>query len=316
MILSQGCIVITIFVPNLKNLMRLNTELATYYVIDSLQIAESKKDSVTHQSMFGFEKDTSLFFSKDKATVRQELTAGRLQLNNGHEGVNKVFTLEQDDGVLALLVLCFLLFTRIFKGGFTFFKENTRLLFSTRENLNLFSETTVTEFWFNFILIFQTILLSAIILFDTFLESDEYKLPQHSFYTILLFMLTIFVFLFFKYLFYKILGYLFDFQDRIRIWLRSCTIVLSMLGIIAFIPTLMMVYSQNFHDYLLVFFLGLFILSQLILFYRIIAFFLHEDVNFFFLIAYLCGVEIIPYIILYQVLVYLYKVDLIGLLWL
>lgn len=296
--------------------MRLNTEAVTYYVIDSLKIAESKKEYEIHQSLFAFEKDTSLFFSKDKLTVRQKLTTERLQQNSGHEGVNKVFTLEQDDGVLALLVLCFLLFTRIFKGGFTFFKENACLLFSTRESLNLFSETTVTEFWFNFILIFQTILLSSVVLFDTFLESDEYKLPQHSFYTIILFMLTIFVFLLFKYLLYKVLGYLFDLHDQMKIWLRSCTIVLSMLGIIAFVPTLMIVYSQNFHDYLLIFFLILFIISQLILFYRIIAFFLQEDVNFFFLIAYLCGVEIVPYIILYQVLVYLYKVDLIGLLWL
>lgn len=294
----------------------MNPEAVTYYVIDSLKIAESEKDLAIHQSLFAFEKDTSLFFSKEKLTARHKLTTEHPQLKSGHEGINKVFTLEQDDGVLALLVLCFLLFTRIFKGGFTFFKENTRLLFSTRENLNLFSETTVTEFWFNFILIFQTILLSAVILFDTFLESDEYKLPQHSFYTIVLFMFTIFLFLLFKYLLYKILGYLFDLNDQIKIWLRSCTIVLSMLGIIAFVPTLMIVYSQNFHDYLLIFFLALFIISQLILFYRIIAFFLQEDVNFFFLIAYLCGVEIIPYIILYQVLVYLYKVDLISLLWL
>ena len=294
----------------------MNTELVTYYVIDSLKITESKKDSATHQSLFGFEKDTSLFFSKTHSEARQKLTTERSQLNNGHAGVNKVFTLEQDDGVLALLVLCFLLFTRIFKGGFAFFRENSRLLFSTRENLNLFSETTVTEFWFNFILVFQTILLSAIVLFDTFLESDEYKLPQHSFYTIILFMLTIFVFLLFKYLLYKILGNLFDVQNQVKIWLRSCTIVLSMMGIIAFVPTLMMVYSQSFHNYLLIFFLILFIISQLILFYRIIAFFLQENVNFFFLIAYLCGVEIIPYILLYQVLIYLYKVDLIGLLWL
>lgn len=294
----------------------MNPESTTYYVIDSLKIVESKKDSVTHQSLFGFERDTSLFFSKTHLEARQKQTTELIQLNKGHEGVSKVFTLEQDDGVLALLVLCFLLFTRIFKGGFTFFKENSRLVFSTRENLNLFSETTVTEFWFNFILIFQTILLSAIILFDTFLESNEYKLPQHSFYTIILFMFTIFVFLLLKYLLYKILGYLFDIQDRVKIWLRSCTIVLSMMGIIAFVPTLMMVYSQSFHNYLLIFFLILFILSQLILFYRIITFFLQENVNFFFLIAYLCGVEIIPYIILYQVLIYLYKVDLIGLLWL
>lgn len=295
----------------------LNTEAATYYVIDSLRVAESYRDSVAYNSLPAFGKDTALFFTQDKLKAHYGTHTTQVQADNkGHEGIAKVFTLEQDDGVLALLVLCFILFTRIFKGGVTFFKENARVLFSTRESFNLFSETTVTEFWFSFVLIFQTILLSSIVIFDVFLESDNYKMPQHSLYTILLFMLTILIFLVAKYTFYKALGYLFDVRDQVRIWLRSCTIVLSMTGILAFIPTLMMVYSQNLHDYLLIFSLGLFILSQVILFYRVITFFLQGNVNFLFLIAYLCGVEIIPYIILYQVLIYLYKVDLIGLLWL
>lgn len=115
----------------------MNPEVTTYYVIDSVQIAESNKDQAVYHSLFAFEKDTSLFFTKDKLEARYGVVTTKAQAEGGHEGVTKIFTLEQDDGVLALLVLCFLFFTRIFKGGFTFFKENIRLLFFDEREFKL-----------------------------------------------------------------------------------------------------------------------------------------------------------------------------------
>lgn len=283
------------------------------YVLDSLKITREYEDSIFYNTPFFLSKDTIVNMPGSNYLNNTSLT---VQVSNGHEGIKRPFTLEGDDGIFALLLVCFVFFTRIFKGGFTFFKENIGLLFSSRKNLNLFSETTTTEFWFNFILVFQTILLISIILFDSFLESISYDEYRNSFVTVLLFTFTITVFLTIKYLFYKLMGYLFEIQVEIKAWLRSYMIVLEMLGIIAFIPALMLVYSQSFHQYLLFFFFILFFVSRLILFYRIITFFFKRHVNLLFLITYLCGVEIIPYILLYQVLVYLYKVDIVGLLWL
>jgi len=283
------------------------------YVIDSLEISRAYEDSIFNSTPLFLGKDAFVIIPEyNNYTKNKSLT---IQGEDGHEGIKRPFTLEGDDGIFALLLICFVFFTRIFKGGFSFFKENISLLFSTRKNLNLFSETTTTEFWFNFILVFQTILLTSIIVFDSFLESVSY-IPQNSFFTVLLFTLAISVFLSVKYLFYRLLGYLFDLQNEIKAWLRSYMIVLEMIGIIAFIPALMLVYSQSFHEYLLFFFFILFFISRLILFYRIITFFLRRHVNLLFLITYLCSVEIIPYILLYQVLVYLYKVDIVSLLWL
>lgn len=265
--------------------------------------------------MYLFEEDTSMYFSTEKLNKINTIDKN-LILNQGHVGVDKLFTLEQDDGIFVLIILCFFFFSRIYKGSFSFFKENSRLLLSSRENPNLFAETTVSEFWFNFILIFQAIMLSSIVLFDVFLESNENSVPHHSFSTTMLFMLVISLFLFSKYLFFLLLGYLFDIKDKIQVWIRTYMIVIEMIGIIAFVPVLVLVYSQSYHDILIMFCLCLFIISHFILFYRVIVFFIQQNVNFLFLIAYLCSVEIIPYIILYQVLVYLYKIDLTNLLWL
>lgn len=291
-------------------------EVNTCYIVDSVAIARAYKDSADYHSLFRIEKDTSMYFSSDKVRYLQQSKEQNINRVRGHEGIKKAFTLENEDGVLILLLVCFLFFTRIYKGGIVFFKENTRLLFSNRENLNMFSETTIREFWFNFILLFQHVLLTAIILFDLFLESDKYPLPQYPFVTILVSLSVLSVFIYSKILFYRFIGYIFNIKEYMKIWVRTYIIVLEMMGMIAFVPTLIMVYSQSFHYILLSFFIVLFILSRLILFYRIITFFLRQHVNFLFLIVYLCTVEIIPYIILYQVLIYLYKVDLISLLWL
>lgn len=259
-----------------------------------------------------------MFFSEEKIQqVAEKRMLSETLKSKGHEGIRNSFRLDSEDGVLLLLLLCFLCFARIYKGGFSFFKENINLMFSSRQNANMFSETTATEFWINFILIFQTTLLASIVVFDFLLESGKYGIQEHSFIAIILFMLVISAFLLLKYVFYRFLGYLFDIKEYVRIWLRSYMIILEMLGVIAFIPTLMLVYAQSLHSELLIFFFGLFLLGKLILFYRLIVFFLRQHVNFLFLIVYLCNVEIIPNLILYQVLVYLYQVDLTtSLLWL
>lgn len=282
------------------------------YVIDSLSLKKIAKDSLQHRAMYSFEDDAGLYSVGDKTT--QQYNSQEKPKNEGHEGISRLFTLEQDDGIFALLLISFFLFSQIYKGGASFFKENLRLLFSTHKNVNHLKETVAAELWVNTILIFQTILISSIILFDIFLETDKDPLVQNSFVTIVLFMLAIATLLAFKYWFYQLLGYLFDIKEQIALWIRSYVIVLELLGIIGLIPALILVYSQTFHQALLVFFAILFVLSRLILFYRIIAFFFKTHVNFLFLIAYLCSLEIIPYVIIYQVLVYLYKVDIISLL--
>jgi len=291
-----------------KYFFLLSIEQAT----DSTEIFRAQLDSVIN-SRFSFYKENSIYLSDEeiKLSLTQDTRQGK------HIGEKKPFTLEGDDGIFALLLICFVFFTRIYKGGLSFFRENIRIFFSFRKKQSTYySETTSTDFWFNFVLVFQTVLLAAIVLFDHFLETNESYVPPHSFSTILLFVLALSVFLFVKYLLYKLIGILFNIKDSINIWVRNYMLILEMMGIISFIPVLILVYSQNLHNYLLFFFIVLFIVSRLLLFYRLITFFLEQHVNLLFLIAYLCSVEIIPYIILYQVLIYLYKIDIIHLLWL
>lgn len=284
------------------------------YPIDSTQIKKLEKDSILGHELYYIVKDSSsIYFSREDLAVQYETKLYEDQ--DGYDGIKKPYTLEKDDGVFASLLICFILFVSLYKGGVAFLKKSSHILFGSLSNSNLANETTTSDFWFNFFLLFQTVLLTSIILFDLFLEVDRYPILHHSFFTISLFMLTISAFLAIKYFIYNILGYFFNSKEKIKVWLKCYFLILEILGITAFIPVLMLVYSQNFHQELLIVLLILFILSQLILFYRLTVFFLNDNVNLLFLIAYLCSVEIIPYIILYRVLIYQYKIDIISLLW-
>jgi hypothetical protein len=284
-------------------------------VVDSVAISYVAEDSIRNRDLFAFEKDTSMYFTEKHIVALSQSSRKEVVLvSSGNEGIKRPFRLESDDGIFSLLLLCFVFFAWIYRGGFTFFRKNIRLLLSSRKDLYLFGETTSAEFWVNFVLAFQSILLISIVLFDAFLSIYENPVVHNSFYTIVLFSATIILFLVAKYLFYLFIGYVFDLKKKIGAWLRNYVVVLEMLGVVAFIPVLLLVYSQSFHTYLLVLFLVLFLISRLILFYRLITFFSQEHVNSLFLIAYLCSIEIVPYLLLYELLINLYKVDIINLL--
>lgn len=99
------------------------------------------------------------------------------------------------------------------------------------------------------------------------------------------------------------------------VFLYSQTIIIEILGILFFIPTLFLLYADYLHTEIAIFMLILFIVSQLILFYRMIVYFIREKFSFLFMIAYLCTIEIVPYIFLAAGLILLYKTDELTVLW-
>ena len=256
--------------------------------------------------------DEESFFT----TSQQQKTASLTTTAENHKGIKPHFSLERVDGLFALLLLCFLSLACIYKGRLVFFKENISFVLFSRKNINQLGETTASEFWYNFILVFQFLLMSSIFLFILFQKSDNTYIPPNSFLTLLMFILAISLFGTLKYLFYKLAGFIFDIQTSIKKWIRSYIIMLEIMGLIAFLPILFLVYANYWHGFLIIFLITLFAISRLIIIYRITLFFFQEKVNFLFSIAYLCSVEIIPYFLLYKVLLYLYKIDIISLTWL
>lgn len=230
-----------------------------------------------------------------------------------HDGYPLPFVLEQTDGIFALLLICFLFFSHI--GGLGFLKNNMSHLFSYEKSLRIQREANIKEVLFSYFLILQTVILISISLYDVFLEREPLPDINSPLVNILSFVVVIGVFFVFKSLLYYFLGYIFDFKNIVKLWVKSYFVIIEILGIFFFIPTLLLVYGGYWHTQIFIFMAILFIIAQIILFYRITVFFIREKFNFLFLIVYLCSVEIIPYLFLGGTLFFIYKKDILNILW-
>ena len=233
-----------------------------------------------------------------------------------HSGVHMPFTIEQSDSVFGLLLFCFLFFTHIYNGGYTFLKENVGLLMPWDKNDRIHRLTTTKEIFYSYFLVFQAIVLVAIAAYDIFIENDRsVDAVKGPFVTIILFIIFIGLFFGLKDLLYRFLGYLFDNKKPVAVLRRIYIVAIEILGMLYFLPVLLLVYSPYYHFQIIIFMVILFLIVQILLFYQIIVFFIREKFNFLYLIAYLCTFEILPYIFLFVGLAYLYKIDVFNTLW-
>lgn len=253
------------------------------------------------------------FYLGNDTTAQSIQTASPKEVR--HEGIKRFSLIEDSDGIFLLLLFCFALFVHVFRRGMSFFKENARMVFSVRHSSNLFNQATITEVWFDSLLMFQTMLIYSIVLFVYFFENDDSGGYTGSvFLSVISFVLLFIGFNLIKYLVHRFIAYLFDVKQIFEVWVRGYIVVVEMLGLISFVPLLLLIYFDYYHNVLFLVFLLLFLISRLIIIYRSVIFFLEKGVNFLYLIAYLCTVEIIPYILLYNGLSYLYKIEVTSIL--
>ncbi|MBK5722377.1 DUF4271 domain-containing protein [Dysgonomonas sp. Marseille-P4677] len=232
-----------------------------------------------------------------------------------HEGVRHPFAIEQSDSIFGLLLLCFVLFAHLYHGGFAHLKENISILFSSDKNKRIYGQTTAKEIIYSYFLIFQTVVLSSVCIYNIFIQLDTFSEGNgNPLVSIFSFILFICLFLGIKDFIYILFGYIFDMDREMKGWRRTYITAIEILGMLYFIPTLFLVYADYFHLQIVIFMLILFLIVQLILFYQIIVFFIREKFNFLYLIAYLCTFEILPYIFLIIGLAYLYKIDVFNIL--
>lgn len=236
-----------------------------------------------------------------------------------HEGITLPYTFERADSVFALLVICFFIFAYVYQGGFSLLRENLTMLFSIEKSSRRQYETTSRDVWNNYLLVFSSFILIAICVYDALatycgLNTETSATQDYaSLLTIISFVLILVIFFLIKYLLNIFVGYVFDIKPNETGYRGANVIALEILGIIYFIPTLLLIYSDYWHLQIIGFMLISFLIVKLILFYRIIVYFIREKFNFLFLFAYLCSLEIIPYLFLALGLYLVYKMDVYNL---
>lgn len=272
----------------------------------------SKEDFEHSAYMFHYDS-LSFKYSLDSAAVKAYGVGSSVAdggNSNGFHGEPIPHILKHQDSVFLSLLLCFFLISKIIQRGHSFFFEGVRVLFTFREKRDVFNEITLKEFWGNLFLLLLPAFLMALLGYQYLQSTDDVlRPPGHTWMTIGGFTLLIAVFLFAKYMFYLLLGYTFDEKDFIQKYLRAYLILVELFGILVFIPVLVFLYASAGLEIALITVFALFLITRIILFSRIIVFFFNKKVNFLFGIAYLCSVEIVPYLFLVLGFVFIYKED-------
>lgn len=240
------------------------------------------------------------------------LTVGHSLYESNRKGIELPATLHRSNGIFALLLFCFLIVAHVYNGGFSFVKENMLLVFSPERAGKTDSQYTTSEILYAYFLVFLAILLISISLYEGFerfavFSGEHDKLP---FVRIGIFAVLISVFVCFKLFLNKFIGYIFGQEIAAGVWNKMYLVLFSLLGLLCFLPTLILVYSNWWHGIIIGFSLFLFLVMQMILLFRLVVFFISHGYSILSLVMYLLTVEILPYIYLGLGLYYCYQIDI------
>jgi hypothetical protein len=276
-------------------------------------VRTAKSDDLLHPAYIFQYDSAKCALSLDSTSVKAfgtGLAMSDFSKGSGFLGDPILPMLRQQDGIFLALLVCFLLISKILQRGYRFLFEGVRFMATFRERRDTFNEITIKEFWGNLFLTLQPAFLIALVAYQFFQQRyGMVEAPWHGLVTITSFTLLIAIFLIFKYFYYLLIGYTFDIKDFVLRFLRVNLVLLELLGILIFVPTLAYLYGTSYQQIFLIAIVALFSITQIILFSRLIVFFFNKRVNFLFGIAYLCAVEIAPYVFLAFGFSFLYKED-------
>lgn len=290
----------------------ISTHRTDTIAIDSTFVRYVETNTV--DNLYSFDLDS--IAQPDTLAMAEVKGMSAYSLDNQKTGLDLPQVLGHSEGLFALLVICFLLLSYFLQGGIDFFRQNAKMLISPlkREKLEDQIATSKSTFSFYF-LVFLAILLIAIFVYIGLRRFTTYsELYASPFVIIVLFTVLIALFVFVKVMVNKMIGYVFDTQKKMDIWNHSFLLLLAMLGLVYLVPALILIYAGFGHGVILALVTLLFLVVQILLLARIVTFFIRQRFSILFLIAYLCTLEIIPYIFLGVGLVYLYKIDVFNML--
>lgn len=220
---------------------------------------------------------------------------------SGFDGTPMPYRLRTDDGITGLLLFCFILTAYVFANGKKVLMEQCKNLFNRKEQTDVFSRTTSSDFRYRIILQLQTCILMGIIIFDYFHGHSPSFFEHNPVYLILGVYIGICILYYvIKWIIYAFIGWIFFDKNVITSWLESYSTIIHYLGFCFFPLTLLMIYFDLSTSIILSIGLILVILAKIVMFYKCLQFFFNNMYGVLYLIVYFCALEILPCFLLVQ----------------
>lgn len=222
------------------------------------------------------------------------------------EGIERMIDISRDSGVAIILLICFALIVVGYMLGGPVHSFRLSLLFSIKERPSIFSKAGTYDQLINRLFNVQFILSLGIFATIFFRHILNHPFEEgHFFYMSLLFSLIFSVYYILWINVVRIVGNLFLPESDVRMWLRDHLILSGEMGIVLFITTITMIYIRGIES--IGIYIGLFVVISLkvIAIYKGVRLFFSNLYSWFYLILYLCALEMIPIVLLYKSIIFL-----------
>lgn len=219
----------------------------------------------------------------------------------GLQGTPMPYRLSSDDGITAILLLCFFLTSYVLSKGKKFLLQQIKDFTHLKERSSLFHASTAADFRYKILLLLQTCILVAVYLFDYFHDRDPFVFTHLPSLPLLgTYIAVCIAYYFLKWQAYRLIGWIFFDKIKTNVWLESYSVILYSSGFIFFPVILLVVYFDLPTHISIITACCLVIFAKILMFYKWLKIFFNNIYSLFCLIVYFCALEILPCFILFQ----------------
>lgn len=205
---------------------------------------------------------------------------------------------QTENWVFSTVFILFILLIVGVNRSYNWITEAFRNIAKVRNRSSIFSKTTAEEYQSRFLLTFFATGVISLYLYLSINTKDELSLS-----TYMLFLLAGLVFLFLKTQLMNFLAYVFVDTEVLRIVKENYFNILSLLGFILFPFLILEIYFDPLININIINIIAIILSLSTFIFMAIKLFriFLHKILDFFHIMLYLCTLEILPLIGMFQV---------------
>ena len=258
--------------------------------IDSIQIASDTINTIKLDSLA----------KTDSIRIHDSIIADSIKsiiaIPRGYLGKAIPSHPQTEQWVFATLIILFILLVLSSTRSTALFTDTIKTFFQVKDRSSIFSKTTISDFRYRFFTILFSIgvisLYAYLLLYN---PNTNFTLAKYSYFigvTSAFFIIKLFII--------NIIGYVFTDTRNLKLVKESYFDVLLLLGIALFPLMIIYIYSEaTLNNTTELISLIVFILSLILIIAKLFQIFLHKVVATFYIMLYLCTLEILPLIALY-----------------
>ena len=238
------------------------------------------------------------FFSKD-SLFHPELEGGRY----GSAGDPVPYSVRGDDVITSLLLVFFVLAVIVYSNIRGFFSRQAKNFFHTpHEGVTSMTQTATEARYQVFIVFLTSPMLATLYYFYSLHYNGDFYILRSQYYLILIVWAIFLVYFLVKMGLYSVVNMVFFDGKRNGQWIRSLLFLIALEGLMS-IPAIVMgpYFDMSIHK-VEIYFTIMLVLVKLMTFYKCYIIFFRQNVVGLQIILYLCALEIVPLLALWEIL--------------